>query len=320
MIGLPRRAVAALAALAIGLPVAAQDAKPPASAPSANSEPDLAYGAYERGRYLTALTEATKRAQQNDPVAMTLLGEIYANGYGVGRDDSKAAQWYKLAAAHGDRNALFALAMFNFEGRAGPRNLAEGARLLDAAAKLGHSAAAYDLGLLYLQGKQFPQDFKHAAELFRQAADAGSPEAQYALATMYKEGRGVPKDIGEAMKLMQRSSIAGDIDAMVEFAIAQFNGEGTAKDESAGAQLFMKAAKRGSAIAQDRLARILMAGRGVPADPIEAVKWHLVAKAAGDNDPELDAFAAKQPQAVRDAANKAAQKWLSTVIAPRPKS
>ena len=128
---------------------------------------DIAYGAFQRGQYLTALAEATKRAQQNDPAAMTLLGELYAQGLGVGRDDSKAAQWYKLAAAHGDRDAMFALAMFNLEGRAGARNPDEAARLLAAAAKLGHAAAAYDLGLLYLQGQQFPQDFTRAAELFR---------------------------------------------------------------------------------------------------------------------------------------------------------
>ena len=103
---------------------------------------------------------------------MTLLGEIYAQGLGVGRDDSKAAQWYKMAAAKGDRDALFALAMFNFQGRATTRNLEEAARLLEAAAKLGHAGAAYDLGLLYLQGQQFPQDLKRASDLFALAAEA----------------------------------------------------------------------------------------------------------------------------------------------------
>ena len=143
--------------------------RPPPAAPNAapgRANADVAFGAYQRGFYLTALAEATKRAQQNDPPAMTLLGELYAQGLGVGRDDSKAAQWYKQAAALGDRDAMFALAMFNFEGRAGPRNPEEAARLLAAAAKLGHPAAAYDLGLLYLQGQQFPQDFARAAELF----------------------------------------------------------------------------------------------------------------------------------------------------------
>ncbi len=47
---------------------------------------------------------------------MTLLGEIYANGFGVARDDVKAADWYKQAADRGDREAMFALAMFRLSG------------------------------------------------------------------------------------------------------------------------------------------------------------------------------------------------------------
>ena len=56
----------------------------------------------------------------------------------------------------------------------------------------------------------------------------------------------------------------------------------------------------------------------MPADPTEAVKWHLVAKAGGAGDPELDVFASKQTQAIRDAADKAAEKWLSTAALHRP--
>jgi hypothetical protein len=76
--------------------------------------------------------------------------------------------------------------------------------------------------------------------------------------------------------------------------------------------LFLIAARRGSPIAQDRLARILMAGRGMPADPTEAVKWHIIAKTRGNGDPDLDVFASQQTPAVRDAADKAAKKWLMT--------
>ena len=90
------------------------------------------------------------------------------------------------------------------------------------------------------------------------------------------------------------------------------------KDEAAAARLFLKAAHLGNAVAQNRLARILMAGRGMPADPTEAVKWHIVAKAGGSSDPDLDVFTSKQSPAVRDAADKAAKKWLSTVGALRP--
>ena len=40
--------------------------------------------------------------------AMTLLGELYAQGLGVGRDDGKAVQWYKMAAAQNENRRLIA--------------------------------------------------------------------------------------------------------------------------------------------------------------------------------------------------------------------
>ena len=56
----------------------------------------------------------------------------------------------------------------------------------------------------------------------------------------------------------------------------------------------------------------------MPADPTEAIKWHIIAKAGGAGDPEIDLFASKQTPEVRDAAKKAADKWLSTVAALKP--
>ena len=54
--------------------------------------------------------------------------------------------------------------------------------------------------------------------------------------------------------------------------------------------MFRKAALRGNPIAQDRLARILADGRGAPANPVEATKWHLISKARGETDLMLDDF------------------------------
>jgi len=101
-------------------------------------EPDLAFGAFQRGFYLTALSLATRRIdEKKDIKAMTLLGEIYGNGFGVARDDSKAAEWYRQAADRGDRKAMFALAMFRLSGRGGAVNREEATKLLANAAKLG---------------------------------------------------------------------------------------------------------------------------------------------------------------------------------------
>ncbi|MFG3756204.1 tetratricopeptide repeat protein, partial [Klebsiella pneumoniae] len=103
----------------------------------------------QRGQYGQALRIATQRAaDKGDIKAMTLLGELYANGFGTNRDDAKAALWYKAAADRGDREAMFALAMFRIAGRGGPADRSEGAKLLASSAKLGKAAAAYNLGLL----------------------------------------------------------------------------------------------------------------------------------------------------------------------------
>ena len=137
--------------------------------------PDMAYGAFQRGYFITAFSLATDRiTNDGDPKAMTLLGELYAEGLGVPQDDRRAAEWYRLAAARGDSNAMFALAMFALNGRAGPRDRDASTRWLAAAAKLGHPLAAYDLALLYVEGQMFPQDFSRAAELLRIAAQGGS--------------------------------------------------------------------------------------------------------------------------------------------------
>src|SRR6516162_9169621 len=179
------------------------NAAPVQTPPAAPAEHplDIAYGSFQRGYFITAFSLATDRVTNaGDPKAMTLLGELYANGLGVPLDYQRAAEWYRLAAARGDSNAMFALAMFALNGRAGPRDRQASTQWLAAAAKLGHPIAAYDLALLYIEGQMFPQDFSRAAELLRVAAQGGSPDAQYALGTFYKAGRGVPQDMHQAVQ------------------------------------------------------------------------------------------------------------------------
>ena len=283
---------------------------PPPAASDASL--DLAFGAYQRGDYVVAREIATKRAtEQSDPYAMTLLGEMYANGQGVRQDDAKAEGWYKLAAERGNRESIFAIALFRLAGRNGPANRNEAAKLLATATKLGHPLAAYNLALLYLEGEVFPQDFARAAELLRQAADAGNADAQYALAVFYKEGRAVPQDLAESARWLRAAADGDHIDAMVEYAIALYNGTGVPRDEEAAVSLLLKAARKGSAIAQNRLARVLATGRGAPKDEVEALKWHLIAKEAGNGDPTLDSMLASLDPAARKKAEEAALRWFS---------
>jgi TPR repeat protein len=107
--------------------------------------------------------------------------------------------------------------------------------------------------------------------------------------------------------------LSDNTDALIEFGIALFNGTGITKNEAAAGIVFRRAARLGSPIAQNRLARMLAFGRGLPADALQATKWHLIAKAGGDGDPMLDEFIARQKPELRDAAEKAAKPWLDYI-------
>ncbi|MGL4287947.1 MAG: tetratricopeptide repeat protein, partial [Phreatobacter sp.] len=273
---------------------------------------DAAFGAYQRGQFLTAFREATQRVEAGpDPVSMTLLAELHANGLGVPRNDQRALGWYRLAADRGDRNAIFALAMMHVEGRAGQtRDPAAAKALFERAAALGHPAAGYNLGLLAFSGQGGQPDPIAAARWFQMAADLGNADAQYALAVLLKDGNGLPADPARAAALMEKAARQDLIEAEIDYGIMLFNGQGVAKDEAAAAQMFRRAALRGNPLAMNRFARLLAAGRGVAADPLMAAQWHTTARLLGAEDSWLTDFVGKLDPVQREAAERGARNWL----------
>jgi len=71
---------------------------------------DEAYGAFQRGYFLTALALALPRAEKGDSAAQTLIAEIYSRGLGVAQNPATASGWYALAGKNGGPIASFALA------------------------------------------------------------------------------------------------------------------------------------------------------------------------------------------------------------------
>lgn len=259
----------------------------PAPAPT-GPPPDLAYGAYQRGLFITAFDEATRRLQADpgDAAAMTLLGELSLEGLGIRQDPARAAEWFRLAAARGDPQAAYALAMLKLDGRGVGKDPVEARKLLERSAD-AVPAAATSLGLMLL-GDQKPESDRRAIELFHVAARALDPDALYALAVLTRQGRGTTRDVTEAAGWMARAARERNVAAQVEYGIMLFNGEGVTKDEAAAAKMFLRAAERGNAVAQNRLARLYAAGRGLPKNLVEAGKWHEVARRQGLSDGWLD--------------------------------
>lgn len=311
------------AALAFAAPLAAQDAKEkPATerqTAAADATADLAFGAFQKGLYLSAYAEATRRIEERkDPKAMTLVGELLANGLGVKLDEKRAAYWYELAAEAGDREAIYALGILHLEGRGTAWDRAEAAKRFRAAAERGHPAAAYNLALLYLEGRVFPRDVAAAERWFRAGAEQDLADAQHALAILYREGDGIGKDPAKAAQWLERAVKLDHAPAMIELGIALFNGDGAPRDEARAANLFRQAALRGNPVGQNRYARVLSAGRGTAQNSVEACLWHSLARAQTISDPQLDRVCDTLAPAGRESVAKRLENWLKGAAHDRP--
>ena len=100
-------------------------------------------------------------AEQGMAIAQNNLGSMHLNGWGVAKDASLAAKWYRKAADQ------------------------------------GLAIAQYNLGALYAD---VLQDDAKAVQWYRKAADQEYADAQNNLGWMYQYGRGVPQDHKEARK------------------------------------------------------------------------------------------------------------------------
>jgi len=276
---------------------------------------DAAYEAFDQGKYLTALDLAQKAAEKGDPQAHTLVGRIYAEGAGVPQNLTLAAQWYARAAELGDVEGAFAYGVLLAKGEGVANNFEAAARMFEAAAAHRHPLANYNLALLFLKGQGKPENPYRAFAHMLFAAEAGVAAAQHDLGMLYATGTGVdPPNAFEAAKWIGKAAAAGHTDAQVEYAVMLFRGHGVPPDQKHGAQLFRAAAERGLAVAQNRLARCYANGAGVEKDLVEAAKWHLIAKAAGEADDNLDKLLAKLSKVDRAKAEKAADTWRDRML------
>lgn len=271
---------------------------------------DAAYEAFDQGKYLTALELAQKAAEAGDPPAHTLVGRIHQEGLGVAPDPVLAARWYRRGAELGDREAMFSFGVILAEGLGVKKDRAGAAQMFEAAAQRGHAIANYNLALLFLHGDGKPENPYRALAHMRFAAENNIVVAQYDLGTLYATGTGLPEnraDALEAARWIGRAAAAGHADAEFEYAVMLYRGMGLEADRPKALSYLKSAAEKGLPMAQNRLARVLANGLGTNRDTLEAAIWHLVAKAQGFADPDLDAVVAKMPRAERRRAEQAAE-------------
>ena len=258
---------------------------------SPDSGADRAYGAYQRGFFLTALSLALPRAETGDPAAQTLIAELYWSGQGVARDRKKAMEWYRFGAEGGNREAQFALGNALLQGQIVKLDKQEGRKFLEKAAKAGHVRAAFNLAQLITAARPTWAGFKEALPWYEQAAEGGLADAQYAMANIHADAKGINfGDDKKAFEWLRKAAGGGFDTAQLELGVWLANGRGTAKNPQQAYRWMQRAAAQRNVIAQNRLARMYAYGVGTTRDIIRAGAWHIISRRAGFSDSEMDRF------------------------------
>lgn len=275
--------------------------------------PDLAYGAFQRGEYLTAFQLALPRAEKGDAAAQTLIAELYEKGLGIAKDTKQSAIWYEIAAKSGNREAQFSYALKLLQGKDLPRNKVAGEAMMKQSAEAGHPIAMFNYANLIVANRPTSAGYRKALPYYEKAAENRVGDAYYALAVIYRDGRttGI-QDPEKSREWLEKAARVGVDTAQVEWGIALINGTDGPKDEKLAFAILSNAAGTGNVIAQNRLAHMYLEGIGTELSRLEAAKWHILARRAGRFDLTLDQFMASLDDETRKNALALANRWPGT--------
>ena len=200
--------------------------------------------AHSKEDFTSAIRIFKKCAGENDPSCQAMLGFMYNNGQGVGKNYGEAARWYMLAAAEG--NSL-------------------------AQVKLAH---------LYKLGRGVDKDVNFAVSLYKRAASRDS-EAALSLGLMYLDGDGVLQDYSEAMIWLKLAAEQGDSYAQSKIGLMHMKGEGVTRDYAKASYWFKLAAEQGDSLSHLYLGIMSEHGLGTLKDKVKAHMWYNLAAAGG---------------------------------------
>ena len=253
--------------------------------------PDAAFGAFQRGLYVTALNLALPRASEGDAAAQTLVAEIYSRGLGIKRDEAEAARWYQAAAEQNVPEAQFQYALLLLDGRFVEKDVDQAFALMEDAANAGNSMAQFNYAQMLVDRIPGPRGVEQAIPFYEKAARAGIADAQYAMAQIHASGAGgKPENMTEARRWLELAARRNFDTAQLELGTWMVQGIGGARDEEGGFAWLKAAADSGNVAAQNRVAKLYRAGVGIEADPVTAAAWYILARRAGLVDREMDDF------------------------------
>lgn len=212
-----------------------------------------AKAAYDRGDYQTARELWLTLANRDDDAtsAQYNLGKLYANGQGVQQSDDTARDWWQKsmrdieqsrvllsilpvpsdpqytyatlhekwqpAAAAGDADAQYKLAILYRTGIGVPQNDTKALVWFEKAANQNHAAAQYQLGKIHDRSNRVPCAAAQAIQWWEKASALGNADAQNILALRYDMGFHLtphyPRDECRAIALREQAAAQGHPEA-----------------------------------------------------------------------------------------------------------
>lgn len=171
---------------------------------------------YDRGDYEGAAEQWRALADQGDMRAQYRLGQMFAEGIGVRKDDRVALHWYRQAAGQGSFEARYELALMYSLGRGVRQDRSRAAYWYGLLAEDGHISAQYLLAGMYEQGDGVEKNAHRALHWYRRAAAQGHVRAQIRLGETYSRGEGVDEDLTQAWAWFDLAAARGNEAAAVE--------------------------------------------------------------------------------------------------------
>ena len=228
--------------------------------------------------YQQAKFWAEKGAEINDPIALTVMSEIYKTDAIVEPDEEKtkafgrrAYEEFRRRAELGDVVANYCVGKYRFAIAGEPDD--EAARRIEEAAKAGLPAAMRAWGLICLYGLAGREKSDEKAEnLFRLAAERGDALAMALLGECFRFGWG---------KTLKAPPAFDDPNIISAPCAYDENGFVTYNSEEA-LEWYCKAAELGDTLAMTALGDCWARGYGVEQNAEQAVVWYCKAAELGD--------------------------------------
>jgi TPR repeat protein len=222
-----------------------------------------------------------KAAEQGNADMQNKLGGMYLNGAGVEKDETQAVFWYRKAAEQGNADGQNKLGFMYFLGRGVEKDDTQAIYWFQKAAEQGNADGQFYLGLGYLNGSGVEKDYTQAVFWFRKAAEQGNADGQSNLGFMYFKGWGVENDYSQAIYWFRKAAEKGNAAGQSRLGVMYANGTGVEKSNTQAAYLFRKAGEQGNADGQYNLGVMYETGAGFEKDYTQAAYWYRKAAEQG---------------------------------------